>query len=124
MLPVIHSTDDGNDVHPSKITPPPIQGSPQVDPVMIEDDSVTIYHNVSHTSYYTSEHLEDTLTLLDHDRSEINTVYHNGEESPDRNGVTSLNGDCDRIKDQIPLEIIVNVESTESVENLSKSDEV
>ena len=30
----------------------------------------------------------------------------------------------DRVNDQIPLEVIVNVESNESVENLSKSEEV
>ena len=91
---------------------------------MIEDDAMTIYNNISPTSRDTSEHLEDALTLPDNDHSEIDTVYHYGRESLDINWVTSLNGDCDHIKDQITLEITVNVESAEIVENLRKLEDV
>ena len=51
--------------------------------------------------------MEDALTLPYNDHSDIDNVYHDGGESLDVNGVTSLNGNCDRIKDLIPLEIIV-----------------
>ena len=70
---------------------------------MIEDDAVTIYDNISPTSFDTSEHLKDPLTFLDNDHSDIDTIFHDSGESLDINWITSLNGDCDYVNDQILL---------------------
>ena len=124
VVPHVISPNDGNELHPCKLSHLPEISTPTVDPVMIEDDTETIYNNIPPTSYDTSDHLEDTLTLPDDVHSETDTIYHDGGESLDINGITSLNGDCERIRDQIPLEVTVDIESTKGVENLSKSEEI
>ena len=123
--------DDGNEIHPVIFFGGSLEGSAQLESVLIEDDDVTVYNKLRPYSFEGSEYFEDDLTDPGTVASEIDTVYHDNNVMLDLNNhVSSVGNKCSiiqpyiSVKDQIPMEVAVDFNFNETVEQLCESEEV